>query len=287
MFAGTKISQHLEELRKRLKVIILSLVVTILAMLLLPVRPWELLNLGNVYYATPVSLVLQRVMADTLPTNWNLLLVNVGAPLEVIIYASLILGLVIDMPLIAYEAFRFVDPALRKQERDMVYPVVASASLLFIVGILFGYYFLARFIFVAMAPFNAAVGLVPPYMIAVSDYYTIVFLCVLFSGAAFTSPVFVFLLIRYGIVSPGFFGKHRLIIWGVTFAATAFITPDGGPLLDVILFVPIIVLLEVAVLVGRWYAPSSEALGKSSCLFCGEWIDLESLFCQNCGKART
>ena len=285
MSGGLRLSEHIEELRRRLKVIFVSLFTAVLLVLLFPLRPAELLNLNSVYYTTPVSYLLQRVVADTLPAGWKLIPVTVGAPLEVLIFASLVLGLAADMPVIAFEVYRFVDPALREKERRTVYPVVLSATVLFVIGILFGYFVLARFIFVAMAPFYTAVGLSIPFYISVSDYYSIVFLSVLFSGAAFTSPVFVFLSIRFGLVPPGFFGKNRVLIWAITYVVTAFVTPDGGPVLDLILFVPVILLLEASVVFGKRYAPTVNEKGAPRCAFCGSGVEHSGPFCQNCGRA--
>jgi sec-independent protein translocase protein TatC len=189
------------------------------------------------------------------------------------------------MPVIGYEVYKFVDPALREKERSMVYPVVTSATALFAVGILFGYFVLAKFIFIAMVPFYAAVGLSPPYLIAVTDFYTIVFLCVLFSGAAFVSPVFVYLLIRSGLVTPSFFSKNRALIWAATYVVTAIITPDGGPLLDVMLFVPVITLLEISVLFGRRYSPKDKQRQEKKCPYCGQGYAVLRPFCENCGRS--
>ena len=285
MPGGLGIREHLDELRHRLKVTVVSLALCVILVLLLPLRPGELLNLNAVYYTTPVSIVLQTIKADILPSNWVLIPFHIGAPLEILIFAALILGLTVDMPVISYEIYKFVDPALKPAEREMVYPVVLSATGLFVVGILFGYFVLAKFIFIAMAPFYTVVGISPPYIIEASDFYAIVFLSVAFSGVAFVTPVFAFLLIRFGVLSPRFFSKYRAVIWGATYIATAFITPDGGPVLDIILFVPVIALLEIAVLLGRRYAPSSPDEEEKKCGWCRGALDNESEFCPRCGRA--
>ena len=280
-----RFKEHIDELRRRLRVAFATLAASVLGFLLLPLNPSELLSFTAVYYTTPVSLFLNRVVQDVLPEHWSLIPVRVGAPLEIVFVASLILGLALDMPVLAYQTFKFIGPALDEGERRMVYPVVASATVLFLTGLLFGYFILAKFIFVAMAPFYAAVGLSQPYLIDVSDFYAVVFLSVLFSGVAFTSPVFVFLLIRFGVLSPRFFSKNRPVIWLVTFGVTAFVTPDGGPFLDVILFVPVILLLELAVLVGKRYAPRAESPQGPLCRHCGEPLVRSDVFCPSCGRA--
>ena len=287
MFLGPGLSEHIDELRRRLKVVFITLVVTIVVVLLLPVKPSEILGLNftTIYWTTPVSVLLHSVEAYTLPSSFRLIALTVGAPLEVLLYASLVLSLAIDMPVIVYEVYRFVDPALKKEEKSMVYPVITSATALFAVGILFGYFILARFIFIAMVPFYSATGLTPPYLIAISDFMAIVFLSVLFSGLAFVTPVFVYLLIRFGVVPPSFFSKNRVLIWAATYIVTAIITPDGGPVLDVLLFVPVIALLEASVFIGRRYVKQGERQEGPKCSYCGEPFSQPRLFCPNCGRS--
>ena len=283
MSEGLKLSEHIDELRRRVKVVFITLMVAILVVLLLPLNPRELLSLTTVYWTTPVTIFLGAIRGYVLPPNWQLIGFHVNEPLEVLLVASIVLALAIDMPVIAYETYKFIDPALKEKERRAVYPVVISATCLFIVGVLFGYLILARFIFFALQPFFGATGAAT--VIDVSDFYFIVFLTIVFSGAAFVTPVFVFLLIRFGVLSPKFFSKNRVLIWAVTYVVTAIITPDGGPLLDVILFVPVIVLLELAVLIGRRYAPETLESSAPACKYCGAILEPRRMFCEECGRA--
>ncbi|HUI23911.1 MAG TPA: twin-arginine translocase subunit TatC [Nitrososphaerales archaeon] len=291
MSSSFKIGEHLTELRHRLKVVFISLVVIIIVVFLLPLNPSQLLSLNAVYYTTPVSVFLHYVVSYTLPSGWELIPFTVSAPLEILLIAAAVMGLAIDMPIITYEVYKFVDPALKPEERRMTYPVIASTTVLFIVGLAFGYFLLAKFVFIAMAPFYSAVGITPPYLIQAVDFYTIVFLSVVFSGIAFTTPVFVYLLIRFGILPADLFTKNRLWIWVITYIVTALVTPDGGPVLDVILFVPVIFLLEIGVFLGgrsvrRANGPaSSETKGGVVCPFCGEILEKPALFCPRCGRS--
>ena len=285
-----KFSEHLSELRRRLKVVFVSLLLVLIVVLLLPLNPSQLLSLSAVYYTTPVSVFLQQVVRDTLPAGWNIIPFHVAAPLEILIIAAFVLSVAIDMPVITYEVYKFVDPALTEGERGMVYPVIAATTSLFLIGLAFGYFLLARFVFVAMAPFYSAVGISPPYLIEALDFYTIIFLSVFFSGLAFTSPVFVYLLIRFGVLPPSLFSKNRVWIWFLTYVVTAVITPDGGPVLDVILFVPVIVLLEVGVYLGGRSVRAREGPVEQNqrsvvCPSCGKELDRPMLFCDRCGKS--
>lgn len=285
MSEGFKFKEHLNELRKRLKVVFGSLIVIVLIVFLLPLNPSQLLNLNAVYYTTPVSVFLNLIVQQTLPPSWVLIPFHVASPFEILIAAAFILGVAIDMPVISYEFYRFVDPALKEEERKLIYPVVLSTTTLFLVGLAFGYFILAKVVFIAMAPFYTAIGISPPYYIEATDFYTIVFLSVFFSGVAFTSPVVVYLLIRFRILPPNVFSKNRVWVWVGTYVVTAVITPDGGPLLDVILFVPIILLLEVGVYLGRRSVASAEEPAVPRCSYCGSPLQPGKAFCPSCGRS--
>ena len=274
--------EHLGELRRRLKVIFVSLLVLILLVLLLPLRPYELLSFNTIYYTTPVSVLLNKVVTDILPAGWTLIGFHLNEPLEVLLVASLVVAVALDMPIIAYEVYRFIDPALKDQERHLIYPFIASSTGLFLFGIAFGYFILARFIIIALSPFFIATHASP--LIDLADFYFVIFLTVLFSGAAFTVPVFVFVLLRLGVLSAAFFTKNRVIIWVGVYLVTAIVTPDGGPLLDLLLFVPIIALLKLSVFLGKRYAPAHGEKGVSRCKYCSSALD-GKLFCANCGRA--
>ena len=75
----------------------------------------------------------------------------------------------------------------------------------------------------------------------------------------------------------------------MTYIVTAAVTPDGGPVLDVILFVPVIALLELGVFFGRRAVRGSEAKRWPdrgiTCPFCGQHMEIPKLFCDSCGKS--
>ena len=284
MTSEMRFTEHLGELRERLKVVFLTLLAIFVILLIVPRYPAQFFSLTGTYNPL-VSIFLERIVQDVLPSNWTLIPFHLNEPLEVLLVASLILAVTFDMPLIAYETYRFIDPALKENERKLLYPFIVSSSILFLVGLAFGYFILAKFLILALTPFITAVGGTPVFELA--DFYYVVFLTVFFSGVAFTFPVFVYLLIRFGIVESSFFSKNRVYIWLGTYIVTAVITPDGGPVLDVILFFPIIALLELAVLFGRMYSRGKPraASKEGRCSYCDSPLAAAQVFCTRCGKA--
>jgi sec-independent protein translocase protein TatC len=267
-----------------MKIAFLSYVGILAILMLAPANPSKAITFTGTYVPF-VAFFLARVKLDLLPAGWTLIASNLSEPLEIYLVASIILAAVFNSPIFAYETMRFITPALTEKEKGLLYPFVVSSSALFTIGVLFGYFLLAKFLFIAIAPFFATSQVSP--IIDGANFYFIVFLVIGMSGVAFTTPVYVFMLIRFRVFSPQTFRKNRVIIWVVVYIATAIITPDGGPILDIILFVPIIVLLELAVFLGGRSIMNLETPpDPDKCKYCGAKLGAAT-FCPNCGRSAT
>lgn len=287
-------AEHIDELRSRLKVVAYTFLIVFILVLLFPVNPASSVQNPGQYLnltfleGTVIAAFLHRVVLDLLPPSWHIISgMGIGEPMEIYIMASLLVSVAVDMPVIAYEAYKFVGPALSDREKGLVYPFVASSTALFIVGVLFGYFVIAKYLLVFLGPFYVATG-TTPYVDAASFYY-IIFLIIGSTGVSFTSPVFVYSLIRLRVLDADLFSKNRVIIWFVIWVVTGlFLTPDGGPLLDLVIFVPIVTMVEAAVALGRRSVrgrPPKPGRGRIVCPSCGKALPRPMLFCDNCGRS--
>lgn len=285
--------EHVVELSGRLRVVFYSLIIATTFFMVFPANASFLKN-PLVFYDPIIALVLQQVVNDVLPSGIQLIAGEFTAPLEIYLIASVILGIAVSSPVIAFEIYRFVDPALYPEERKAVYPFVLSFTTLFFIGAVFGYKVLAPFMFWAMLPFFRLTNSL--FIINVMDFYNLVFITTLVTGFAFTLPVFFVLLVRFGIIKTTYVTTRRRYIYAAMYIITAVATPDGGPLADIALFVPMVILLEIAVLFGKRY--EKNAVGRTSpfllpakavytkCRFCGELLASRAGFCPVCGKAQ-
>lgn len=283
------LNEHLREFAKRLKVVFYFLIASTLAILALP-GDLDFLNNPLSFYTPLVSIVFKRITHDILPPQFILIGYTIGAPVELYVYASLLLGVAVTMPVMGYEIYQFVNPALYEHERRAAGPFVVSFTALFFTGAIFGYVFLARFTMWAMLPFFVAVGAQP--IISVTDFYSLVLSIILMSGLTFTFPVFLVLLVRFGVVSTEIVTKNRRYIYPGIFVAISVMTADGGPIADGALMIPFILLLETAVLIARRYetkgAPTSlKWFGpEASCRFCGAEMTRDERFCRRCRRSQ-
>ncbi len=284
-------SEHTEELRRRLKVVFATLVAVLFVVAVFPgdttllSDPSSLFN-GSFISHTILSKLLARITGDILPAGWKLIAAGgLGEALEIYFVAALVMTLAICMPVVAYETYKFIDPALREEERKLLYPFVASTSLLFVVGLLFGYFVVAKFLVLALSPFFQATG--TTFFIDAAAFYYVAFLVIGSSGVSFTLPVLVYSLIRLGILEADLFSRNRVVVWFMIWVVTGLVlTPDGGPLLDLVIFLPIVSLTEAAVWFGRRGVKTARPVSlKDGCKYCGARLPRGRLFCPNCGRS--
>ena len=215
--AGT-IYEHLSELASRLKIVLYSLFITTTIFMVFPANPSFIKN-PFAFYDPLISLVLRQVVNDVLPTGIQLIAGEFTAPLEIYLIASVLLGVAVSSPVIAYEIYRYIDPALYPEERKAVYPFVVSFTILFLIGAVFGYKILAPFMLWAMLPFFRLTGAVA--IIYVMDFYSLVFITTLTTGFSFTMPVFFVLLVRFGIIKTSYVTTRRRYIYAALYIITA------------------------------------------------------------------
>jgi len=291
VFAG--FWEHIDELKKRLKVVIIVLLATTVFFMLFPANPWEMFTANfwlSGLYKPFVSVVLNWIKNFLAPQGLQIISLEIGAPFEIYFLAAFVFGFIVSAPVIAYEIYKFVDPALYPDERKSVYPFVAGFTGLFLVGAIFGLFILAPFIMLTVIFFSQIVGALP--VISVADFYSMILITVALTGLSFTLPVFFLLLAKFRIIKTSMIRKNRIYFYFGLFLVTAIITPDGGPLADMALFVPMVVLWEVSLLLARRYDKNQSPQKTSdlpkitqTCKYCGNASDSTEVFCSKCGKS--
>ncbi|MCS7126607.1 MAG: twin-arginine translocase subunit TatC [Aigarchaeota archaeon] len=286
--------EHLRELKDRVKVSLIAVMISTLAMMVFPAElnlSWEFIYA----YRPLVSVLLELIKEQVIPEGMVLIGLTITSPLELYFIASLAFGLIFSSPVIGYEIYKYVDPALYPHERRMIYPFLAAFIGLFTAGALFGYIILAPFTFRAMKIFFDIVG-ASPY-VHIMDFYSTFFIVVIATGIVFTSPAILVLLVRIGLLSTNTIARNRKWIYGIAYIVAAIITPDGGLFTNVILLAVFIGLIEGAILIAKRYEKERERRSQSEiveedktsggdrCKFCGSLLK-GRIFCSECGRSQ-
>jgi len=169
--------------------------------------------------------------------------------LGLLIKLSIYIGLVLASPIVLYQVWMFVAPALYKHERSAVTGFVFSTVTLFVGGIAFGYFLALPHILGFLVSFS---GPVSP-LIRINDYFDLVLLVLVALGLVFELPVLIFLLCYFGIVTPKFLVQNTKYAILVITVVAAIVTPTPDALTMILVMAVMLALYFLGVGVS-WLA---------------------------------
>ena len=221
---------HLVELRQRL--IVSSVTIVIGAVAAFVVRDWLLDVLASPY----------TNVADDLGLNPELSFFDVTEGFSLAMRLSLFGGVILASPILFYQAWAFVNPALTKRERRWAIPLVAALVLLFGTGIAFAFWSMPRALDFL---FGIQEGIEP--VIRADDYFKFTIRFLLVFGVAFQFPVFLYAASAAGLVTSDQLKQGRR--WAVLIIVVigAVVTPTGDPLTLMLLSVPLYLFYEITI----------------------------------------
>jgi sec-independent protein translocase protein TatC len=151
---------------------------------------------------------------------------------NLVITLGVYLGLVLASPVVLYQVWLFVAPALYKHERSAVTGFLFSTVFLFLAGIAFGYFITLPYILKFLVGFQQFGGTVAP-LISINEYFDLILMILLGLGLVFELPILIFFLTLFGIVTPKFLWqnfRYAILIISVV-AAVITPTPDATTML--------------------------------------------------------
>ena len=183
-------------------------------------------------------------------------------------YSALLLGFLLASPMVAYEVYRYVEPALYPHEKGYLTWFAASFTGLFALGVAFSYYVLIPYTYRFLLRFADFVGAKPFF--AVDDFLAFTALVMLAVGLSFTFPVVTTLLVKLDVITPETLTSRWREAVVAVFIIAAVVTPDVSGITMLMLAAPITALYALAVAVakitykphrGRAPSPSSRGAG--------------------------
>lgn len=172
------------------------------------------------------------------------------------IMVSMIAGLVLSFPYILFEMWRFIKPGLEQNEAKYARGIVFWASLLFMTGVLFGYYLIAPLSvnFFFTYSISSEVQTLP----TLSTYVSTVTGVVLAAGVVFELPLIVYFLSKVGILSPQILRTYRKHFVVVALILSAIITPPDI-FSQILVTIPLVFLYEISISIsGRVIALNAQ-----------------------------
>jgi len=177
----------------------------------------------------------------------RLVFTHPGDPFQIVLQASLILGILLALPVILYQFWTFVGPALHRHERRVAWGAVTGAVLLFTGGVSLGWFIVLPLALPWLLSFGAP-ALEP--MITAGEYFSFAFSLVLAFGIAFELPVVLLGLATLGIVTPQFLSRYRRHAIVAAVIIGAFLTPGDLVWTTVAMAVPLYLLYELSIVLS-------------------------------------
>ncbi len=178
----------------------------------------------------------------------NLIFIELTEMIGTIMRVCLASGLILAMPYITVQAILFIRPALTKREERYVYIILPWIALMFLVGVVFGYFVLIPPAIGFLLTFGADIA---TPQIKIGNYIAIITRLLLAIGLVFEMPVVTTFLARIGIVKPKWLADKRKMAIIVAFILAAIITPTFDPINQSLVAVPLIVLYEMSIWLAR------------------------------------
>ncbi len=226
------LTEHLRELRTRL-------IRSVLAFLIA--------SGVSFYFARYVFEFLKEPVVKSYP-EVELITLSPTEPLFILIKISLTVGLILASPVILFEIWRFVEPALYPNEKRLFIPLLLSSILLFVMGGVFSYFVVLPMALKFLLGLGFSQLAATPYL-SVNLYVGFVLKMLIAFGVAFEMPIFLYMLQRAGVVSEEQLKKFRRYFIVVAFLVGALIAPDVAT--QVLMAIPLLILYEVSILLGK------------------------------------
>jgi sec-independent protein translocase protein TatC len=163
--------------------------------------------------------------------------------------SSFAVGIICAFPYAFWEIWRFIKPGLYNTERQAATGATFFVSLLFILGVLFGYYVVTPISINFLANYQIDPSIVNEFDIV--SYVSTVAMIVLGSGLMFQLPVVAFFLSKVGLITPEFMRVYRRHAIVIIMIVAAVITPPDV-VSQVIVSMPLLLLYEMSIYISAW-----------------------------------
>lgn len=164
------------------------------------------------------------------------------------INSSIIIGVMLGFPYLLWEIWRFIKPALHEKERKAASGFVMYATVLFLIGVMFGYYVIAPESIAFLANYQVSSSI--ENMFTIDSYLSSVTTLTLATGIVFELPILVYILSSLGILTPTFMRSTRRYAIVIILIVAAIITPTPDMLTMTIVSLPLLALYEVGIVVS-------------------------------------
>lgn len=238
--------QHLEELRWRL--VKSAVAIVICATVLFWYQEWIMENIFLIILDN--NFISFRLMCEwfgicSSPTPVEMQSMNVSGQFSYALWTSILGGIVVASPFIFYQLWAFIRPALKVTEKSAMGGLVFYISLLFLLGIMFGYFVVTPMTIQFFGNYRISDQI--QNIFTIDSYMGMILSTIFYTGLFFLLPVASYLMAKLGVITADFLRKYRKHAFVGVLILAAIITPPDL-ISQVIVAIPISLLYEIGIL---------------------------------------
>jgi len=254
--AEEPIWEHVYELIIRLRKALIAVVVAAVVLSAIPIETHSWAPLIVVFPRLIIKYVVPKQVSIFGSTyNVTIMPETPFESFEVILYSAILLGVIGASPVIAYEIWAYIKPALYPHEEKMIKKYVGLSVLLFLMGVGLAVGFLAPVTYritLSLYPLLAPAGYPVIVRVSVKDVVTFTVLLALASGLVFEIPLIIYLLLANGVIDPDFFKPETMKFALLAIAiVAALLSPDPSGMGMLMLTISLYLPFYIAVKLGK------------------------------------
>ena len=181
-------------------------------------------------------------------------LINLKPYGQLVLYMEVIIvcGIILSIPNIFYQLWKFIEPGLLPSERKYISSIVVFSSICFLGGISFAYFVMLP---TALRFFAAFGTQAITNNIAVDEYFGFVISVMLAAGVVFELPMISFFLSKLGILTPKFMRRYRKHAIVIILLLAGILTPSPDVTSQLLLGIPLLILYEISIIISKFSQP--------------------------------
>ncbi len=180
---------------------------------------------------------------------------------NIFVWVCITAGFILAFPYILWQLWKFISPALYEKEKKHAKAFIFIASLLFFLGVLFGYFVIVPMSVNFLATFS--ISTVVKNQFNIDSYVSMVKTAVIASGLFFELPIIVYFLTKLGLVTPAFLRKYRKYAIVIVLIIAAIVTPPDV-VSQVTVAIPMLIIYEASIFISAVVAKNKLKNEQSS-----------------------
>jgi len=168
---------------------------------------------------------------------------------------AIIGGIILSIPNIFYQMWKFISPALKDNEKKHITLIVIFSSICFLSGVAFAYFIMLPLTLKFAGEFGSTEI---ENNFAIAEYFSIIISVMLGAAVVFELPMLSFLLSKIGILTPQLMRKYRKHAIITVLILAAILTPGTDPVAQVLLAIPLTLLYEISIYVSKVFSKKRE-----------------------------